>query len=163
MGQRLEKQLGGHAEFDRFSTQVLDLDEAAMQRVYALRRLAQKFPAEQEAQMNSQDLNLLHELSRKHTAVLAEKTGNLERVLLPALVSLGGTAVNAHPVANHAAWQPAAEDVYASARRVEVLISQILGMTSANVSTSTLPSDLMAALKDFQSNLDDCQRFLQAK
>ena len=160
--QRLEKHLGGHAEFDRFSTQVLDLDEAAMQRVYALRRLAQKFPAEEEARLSSRDLSLLHELSRKHTAVLAEKIGGMERILVPTLSSLGGTAVSVHPAGSHTTWQPAAEDVYRNARRVEILISQILGMTPpGNASTNSLPSDLMFALKDLQGNLDDCQKLLQ--
>jgi hypothetical protein len=49
MEARLEKRLGGHAEFDRFSTHLLDLDDAAMKRVYALHNLAQKFSPEAEA------------------------------------------------------------------------------------------------------------------
>ena len=133
-----------------------------MQRVYALRRLAQKFPAEEEARLSSRDLSLLHELSRKHTAVLAEKIGGMERILVPTLSSLGGTAVSVHPAGSHTTWQPAAEDVYRNARRVEILISQILGMTPpGNASTNSLPSDLMFALKDLQGNLDDCQKLLQ--
>ena len=159
---RLEKQLGGHAELDRFSTQVLDLDEAAMQRVYALRRLAEKFSPQEEAQLRAQDRNALDELSRKHAAVLAEKVSGMERILLPTLTSLGGTVASVHP-AGHTAWQPAAQDIYRSARRVEVLVSQMLGMTQGNASSNALPSDLMAALQELQGNLDDCQKFLQAR
>jgi hypothetical protein len=161
----IEKHLGSHAEFDRFSTELQGLTEAAMQRVYALRNLAQKFPPAQEGALNPQDLNLLHELSRKHTGMLAEKIGELDRILVPTLSSLGGTAVSVHP-ATHANWQPAAEDVFHSAQRVDMLISRMLGLTgnastSGNTSTSALPSDLLAALKELRGNLDDCQKLLQ--
>ena len=159
---RLEKQLGGHGEFDRFSTQLLDLDDLAMQRVYALRRLAQKFSPEAEAQLSSTDLTTLHEMSRKHTAVLAEKLSGMEHMLVPALSSLGGTAEAVRPSV-HAAWQPAAEDVYRNARQVEMLISQMLGMTPGAASTSALPSELLAALKDLEANVADCDRFLQPR
>jgi hypothetical protein len=161
MEARLEKHFGGHAEFDRFSTQLLDLDEAAMKRVFALRNLAQKFPSQDEAKLSSQDLNLLHELSRKHTAVLAEKIAGMERILVPAVSSLGGTAASVVPAGSHTAWQSAAEDVYRSAHSVDVLISRMLGMTAGNSSTSALPSNLMAALKDLDANLAECQQFLK--
>jgi hypothetical protein len=163
MQTKLEKQLGGHAEFDRFSTQLLDLDDAAMQRVYALHRLAQKFPSDAEAQLSAQDASVLHDLSRKHTAVLAAKVSGMERILVPTLSALGGTAAGAHPAIAYTTLQPAADDVYRSARRVEVLVSQLLGMTPAAGAASALPSDLLAALKDLQANLDGCQKFLQAR
>jgi hypothetical protein len=159
---RIEKQLGGHAEFDRFSTQLLDLDQLAMERVHALRRLAQKFSPEEEVQLSSQDLSILHEISRKHTAVLVEKVNGMERMLVPMLSSLGGTAASVRP-AVHTAWQPAVEDVYRNASRVEVLASQMLGMAPATVSANGLPSELLAALKNLQGNLDECQQFLQAR
>jgi len=157
----LEKRLGGHAEFDRFSTQLLDLDEAAMARVYALHRLAQKFPPNEEAQLDSNDLSVLHEISRKHTAVLAEKVGGMERILVPTLSSLGGTAANV-PAGGHTTWQPAADELYRNARRVDVLVSRMLGLTPGDASASSLPSDLMAALKDLRGNLDECQKLLGA-
>ena len=159
----LEKHFGGHAEFDRFSTQLLDLDDAAMQRVYALHRLAQKFSPDDEARLGSADLNILHDLSRKHIAVLAEKVGAMERILVPTLSSLGGTAAGVQPAGDRATWQPAAEDLYRSARRFDVLVSQMLGMTSGNSSTSALPSELMTALKDLEGNLNECQKSLEAK
>jgi len=162
MQARLEKRLGGHAEFDRFSTQLLDLNEAAMQRVYAVHRLSQKISTDDEAGLSSTDLNVLRDIYRKHTAVLAEKFGGMERTLLPTLTALGGTA-GVSPTPSHTAWQPVADDLYKNARRVEVLVSQMLGMTPGNPPTSALPSELMAALKDLQGNLDECQKFLQVK
>jgi hypothetical protein len=153
---RLEKHLGGHGEFERFSTQLLDLDDAAMQRVYALRRLAQKFPAADETQLSPVDRSALRDISRKHTAVLAEKVSAMEKMLNPALTSLGGSAA-AQSVGLHNSWQPAADDVYQDARRVEVLVSQLLGMTAGEAS----PSELMAALKTLRANLDDCSHRLR--
>ena len=47
----LEKQLGGRAAFEQFSDRVLQLTDAFMSRAYALRRLAQRFPSDREAQM----------------------------------------------------------------------------------------------------------------
>jgi Putative zinc-finger len=160
MESRLEKQLGGHAEFDRFSTQLLDLDDAAMKQVYALHNLVQKFSPEQEAKLSPQDLTVLHELSRKHAGALAEKLDGMEKMLAPTLTSLGGTAPTSHPP-THSNWQPAADDVFRSARRVEVLISQVLGMTQASAPANTLPSDLLAAMNELRANLADCQKVLQ--
>ena len=160
METRLEKRLGGHAEFDRFSTQLIDLDDAAMKRVYALHNLAQKFSPEAEARLSAQDLNLLHELSRKHSAVLAEKIGAMEKLLVPTLSSLGGTAASVSS-AGHTSWQSAADDVYRNGRRMEVLISQMLGMTQGKASTNALPSELMAALNELRADLDDCGKALR--
>ncbi|HUI56469.1 MAG TPA: zf-HC2 domain-containing protein [Bryobacteraceae bacterium] len=157
----VEKKLGSHAEFERFSGMVLDLDEQSMQRVYALRRLAQKFPPDSEAQLSSKDLDLLRELSRKHTAVLAEKVGAMEHILVPMLTSLGGTAANARPAVQHASWQPAAEDIYGASNRVHLLVTQMLGATVGDSAGANLPSNLQAALKDLQANLDDCRRLVK--
>jgi hypothetical protein len=101
-------------------------------------------------------LDVLHDLSRKHAAELARKIASMEKILVPTLSSLGGTAVGAHP-ASHAAWQPATEDVLSTWNRVDKLISQMLGMTSGNAS----PSDLMSALRDLRSNVEDCQKALK--
>jgi len=159
---RVEKQLGGHAEFERFSAQILESDEEAMKRVYALHSLAQKFPAASEAQLSAKDRELLTTLSREHAAVLSQKVSTLESLLLPTLSSLGGTAALVH-AAPHAAWQPAVEDLFRSSSRVDKLVSVMLGMTPSEGSTSSLPTDLLSALKDLQSNLDDCQRLIAAR
>ena len=160
METRLEKHLGGHAEFDRFSTQLLDLDDAAMKRVYALHNLAQRFSPEAEAKLSAQDSNLLHALSRKHTAVLAEKIDAMDKILVPTLSSLGGTAASV-TAAGHTSWQSATDDVFRNGRRMEVLISQMLGMTQGKASTNALPSDLMAALNELRADLDDCGKALR--
>jgi hypothetical protein len=156
---RVEKQLGGHAAFERFSAQILDSDEDVRKRTFALHNLAQKFPADTESQLNSNDRELLTTLSREHTAVLSQKVSTLENLLLPTLSSLGGTAALVH-AAPHSAWQPAAEDLFRASARVDKLVSIMLGMTPSEGSTASLPNDLLSALKDLQANLDDCQRLV---
>jgi hypothetical protein len=163
MQSRLEKQLGGHAEFDRFTTQLLDVEERAMQQVYALHNLARKFSPQDEAQLNAKDLSILHELSRKHTDELAKELSSMERILVPTLSSLGGSPVSVRPAAVHASWQPASEDVYQEARRMDRLVSQILGMAPGSASVGATSSDLLATLKDLDGDLKDCRQFLQAR
>jgi anti-sigma factor RsiW len=153
---RLEKQLGSHAEFDRFSAQLQDLLEASRERVFALRNLAKKFPLADESRLSAPDLSLLHDLSRKRAAEVAGEIGSLEKILIPTLSSLGGTAATSH-TANHTSWQSAADDLSNSAHQVDVLISQMLGMAAGNAR----PSDLMTALNEFHANLDDCQKALK--
>src|ERR1035437_2311861 len=62
---RVEKQVGGRAQFERFSSQVLELDDAAMARVYALRTLAQKFPVDSESQLSVKDRELQFGIHRE--------------------------------------------------------------------------------------------------
>jgi hypothetical protein len=156
MEARLEKHLGGHAEFDRFSTQLQELMEGSMTRVYALHNLALKFSPEAESHLNSGDIKLLHELSRKHAADLAAKIAAMDKILVPTLASLGGAASPIHPSA-HATWQPATNDVLQSANQVEHLVSRLLGMTPGNAT----PSELMTALSELRANVDDCQKTLR--
>ena len=153
---RLEKHLGGHAALERFSNELLDLDDAAMQRVYALHRLAQKFSPAEEASLSPKDRAALHELSRKHTAVLASKLDGMGSILNPALSALGGTAASV-PTASQMGWQPAANDLVRSASDLDKLISQMLAMTPGNPS----PSDLMTAWGELRANLDRCRQALK--
>ena len=134
---------------------MLDFDESAMPRVYALHNLAQKFPPESEAQLSSQDLSLLRELTRKHAAALAEKIGGMERAMVPALTSLGAHR-RIYTAAAHGLGA-GREDGFRSAGRVDVLGSQLLGMTPG----SAVPSDLIAAMKELEANLQDCQKLLK--
>ena len=118
---RVEQKLGGRAEFERFSGKMLDAVDAAMSRAYALRSLAQRFP--EGTEMSAQDRALLAEMAREHTKVFSSQMNDLSRTLAPVLVSLGGSPAQGRPANSYAAWQPAAEDAFRDARRVEVLLS----------------------------------------
>ncbi len=157
---RVERQLGSHAEFEKLSSQLMDWNEAAMARAYALRALAQKFPASAESELAAGDRRLLREMAREHAAALAQPVAGIEETLVPILTALGGAA-EAPPAANHASWQPAAEDLFRASRRVDVLLSVMLGMAPGDGSTANLPAELRSALRELRADRDDCQRLLQ--
>jgi hypothetical protein len=158
---RLEKQVGGRVELERFSSQMLDWTEAAMARAYALRALAQRFPAGNEDGMTAPDRQLLDDLARNHAANFATRIDGLHRTLAPVLVALGGVTAQGRPANSHAAWQSAAEDAFRAGRRVEMLLSQLLGVAPETANAQSLPSDLLAAMAELRADLEDCQKALK--
>jgi hypothetical protein len=159
MERRMEQQLGGRAEFERFSSQVLDWNDAAMARAYALRGLAQRFPADSEAAMSPNDSRALRELALEHTAAMEGQVGSLQRAVVPLLISLGGSSPS-RPAANAVYWQPAAEDLFRASRRVELLLTTLLGVTPGDTPSADLPSQLLKALEELRADLDRCKRLL---
>ena len=153
---RLEEQLGGRAEMERFGSRVLDLNEALMSRAYALRSLAQRFPAGSEASMSAADRETLHAMAREHLSALVSQSGTMERVLGPVLKSVGAATPAQHAAAS-ANWQGSAEDVFRASRRVEVLLSDLLGVAASQKPAAGLPTDLQSALADLQASVAACQ------
>jgi hypothetical protein len=156
---RLEKQLGGRAAFERFSMRVLDGNEAAMSHAYALRSVAERFPAANEASMAAPDRAQLHQLAREHVAALETQVRVIENALAPVLASLGGKAAAAAP-GSDAAWQQAAEDSFRASRRLEVLLSVMLGVTPGQNPAGDLPSQVLSAVADLKAGLGRCQNLL---
>jgi hypothetical protein len=156
---RVEQQVGGHAEFERFSAQVLDRNESMMSRAYALRALAQRYPAEAEGRLSPQERQIVRDMALDHTAALLREASGMERALNPILAAMGGTAA-ARPAALQSTWEPAAEDLFAAAHRVEVQVSVMLGVTHTDGSTNHLPSELLSAIRELRANLSQCQQLL---
>jgi len=161
---RLEARLGGRPQFERFSGQVLDWTDSAMSRVYALRRLAQQFPAEAEAGMRPGDRRTLHALGAEHAAALAKDLQKIASTVPPVLSGLG--AAGSSPAASSAsAWQAAAENLFTSGRRVETLLAEVLGV-SAGTTAAIRPqgadaaSQLLTALAQFTRDNEQCLRLL---
>jgi hypothetical protein len=155
--ERIEKQLGGRVYFERLASQLLDMSDAMMARAYAMRRLAQRFPPGVEAQLNSPQRQLLGKLNQEHAAVLTRQTIEMERLVNPVLVSLGGAAAGAGALPADS-WQTATEDLFRSARRVEVLIAAILGVAPADVPGERLPSQVLAGLARLRSEAEASER-----
>lgn len=157
---RLEQQLGGRAEFEKFSSQILDANETAMARAYALRLLAQRFPAATETELSPADRRELRAMAREHAASLGAQIAGIQRVLNPVLSSLGAAPAAKSAADTAATWQPAAEDLFRSSRRVEVLLSLLLGVTPQQGVAAEVPAQLMSAVAELRANLDQCQRLL---
>ena len=155
---RVEKQLGGRPQFERFSSQMLDWSDAAMARTYALRRLAERFPASSEAAFSPADRHALRQIARENAAVLADLAGRMSRTLKPVLTGLGGQTATPSPLVVDA-WQPAAEDLVLTAQRVERRLSVMLGAAPAD-GAAFPASALLADLDRLQSDIVICQRLL---
>ena len=158
---RIERQLGGRAAFERFSAHVLDGNEAAMSHAYALRSVAERFKPASEASMEMADRAQLHQLARDHVAALSTQVRAMENALGPVLAGLGGkAAASPSATATDAAWQQAAEDSFRASRRLEVLLSIMLGVTPGQNAPGDLPSQVLSSLADLRADLGRCQNLL---
>jgi len=155
---RIAEQMGGRAHFDELAAQVLDRSEPLMARAYALRRLQEKFPATLEAQLSPEDLATLRRLQREHTAALRQQTRELEQTLKPALKSTpSGQAFGLS-----GALQPATEELFQSARRVEKLLAVVFGAAAPDdaMHTTQLPAQLMSAVSELRANVEAYEHLL---
>jgi hypothetical protein len=157
---RIEERLGGRPQFERFSSSVLDWTDSAMTRAYALRRLAQQFPAAAETQMTPEDRRTLHKLGREHLAAFAKDARRIANTVNPVLTEMGAAAAQHETRSEPAAWQSASEDLLASARRAETLLAVVLGVAPAETASGDAPAQLFAALAQLSSRTEQCQRLL---
>ncbi len=161
---RVEKQAGGRAGFERLSADVLDASETMMARAYALRRLADRFPGEIEAQLGVEDQRLLARLHQEHAAALVRQESEIRRLIEPVLVALGASATGLAPAPTSAAsWQPAARELFQAARRVETLLGMMLGGASAETVSEDLPAQLLSSLARLRAASESYERLTKAE
>ncbi len=144
---RLEKHAGDRASFERFTAQTLDRNEAMMSRAYALKRLAERFSPQVEAELSAGDRQLLRTLVREHSLALTREAVEIERLSLPVFgpasePDAGGArnALSAGP------WQLATEDLFRAARRVESLLAAAIGGAPTAIPVEDLPTQLLSGL-----------------
>ena len=157
---RIEERLGGRPQFERFSSSVLDWTDSAMTRAYALRRLAQQFPAAAENEMTAEDRRTLRRLGREHLAAFTKGAQRLANTVNPVLAGMvpGGAQLEVHAVPT--GWQAASEDLLATARRAETLLAIILGVAPAENAPGDAPAQLIVALAQLSRDTEECQRLL---
>ncbi len=152
---RIAEQVGGRAHFDELAAQVLDMSEPLMSRAYALRRLVERFPIEVEAQLAPQDLDTLRRLQREHSAALRQQVVELDQALKPALKSVSGSVRGAPGAAlSSDAWQPATEELFQSARRVEKLLAVMFGAAPADAADQQLPAQLLSSVTQLRAKVE---------
>lgn len=154
---RIAEQLGGRAEMDRFASRVLDLDESVMSRAYALRSLAQRFPAGNDGGMTATDRASLRQLAGEYLGSMTSQVSTMQRALGPVLKAVGAGNPGRRAAANAPTWQAAAEEVLRNSRRVEVLLSDVLGVASTASPGAASPGELLGAMADLQGSLESCQ------
>ena len=158
---RVEAQLGNRQQWENFTSQLLDRNDAVMTRAYALRRLAQQFPTEAQGQFSAADRELLKNVGREHLEALTRETAALSASVSPVLTGMGATPVETQsgPVAPTANWQGGAEELFHAARRVETLSAALLGV-SPDPPAGDIPSNLLTALARLQADVQQCERLL---
>lgn len=124
---RLAERVGGRSNLDQLATQVLDTSESMMARAYALRRLAEEFPAGAEANLNAADRQLLERLRIEHTTAMRQAAGEIDRALESILAGTlaGDTAIP--EAAASGSWQAATEELFQSARKLDKLLGVMFG------------------------------------
>ena len=151
---RIEQQIGGRQNFEQFSSQLLDMTDAMMSRAYALRRLADRFSKDLEASLSPADRQVLQNLNREHTAAIKRQAAQIERLLKPVLVPLGGSpAGGTSSGIRSVSWQPATEELFQNARNVETLLAVMLGVTPGN-SNAQLPSEVLVSVAQLRASSD---------
>jgi len=148
---RVASRIGGRVYFAQLASQVLDLTEPMMSRAYALRRLAEQFPAEVESELTGPDRRLLGSLVSEHTDALRRHAAELDRLLRPALGPVSATPDGA---ASSGAWQPATEELFQSARRVDTMIAVLFGAAAGDTPGEQSPAQLLSSLAQLRTRLD---------
>ena len=157
---RIEERLGGRPQFERFSSTVLDWTDSALTRAYALRRLAQQFPAQDEAGMSAEDRRTLHQLGREHLAAFNKDAQRVSNTVKPILTGMGARVAPREAAPDPAIWQAASQDLLASARRAERLLAVVVGVAPAENGAGDAPAELLIALAEVSSRAELCQRLL---
>ena len=155
---QLQDQLGGRAQSERFSAQLLDQSDAAMARAYALRRLAQEFPPPAEREMGAPDRRLLRSMAREHLAAMAAGFQGIDGAVSPLLAARDGGALR-EPRAAAENWQDAAGEALRAAREVETALAALLGAAPAE-DGADLSSRFASAMSNLKASLERCQRLL---
>jgi len=154
----LEEQLGGRAEFERFSSQILDVDEGVMDHASALHNLAQRFPAASERELSVENRRVLRGIAREHINSLYSTVNSLQRAISPVLTSLGGAAAR-RAATSETDWQTSAEQLFLASHRMQVLLSVLLGVAPGR-NSGDLPSQVLNAVSELRADLDRCQQLL---
>ncbi len=159
----LEAKLGGRAQLEAFASELLDHADATMARVYALRRLAQQFPASQEAQLPASEESVLKNLGHEHLAALSQEIGLIDGLLSPVIPELRAKSRTSAPAASASTWQDSVESLFSSARRVQTMLAIFLGATAdhdATGSQSATPGQVTDALTHLRADVQQCEQLL---
>ncbi|MBL8178572.1 MAG: zf-HC2 domain-containing protein [Bryobacterales bacterium] len=142
--------LGGRNNFDQFSDQNLLLMDAAMSRVHALRRLAERFPAARETGLSADDRKTLSGLRATHAAALLEKLDVLDQHMTQLLTGLSIPAEAPAAVQVLSEWQAASQDIFFHARTLEKNMGILLGSAAGE---ATSPAQIHFLLRQLRTKL----------
>jgi hypothetical protein len=146
------------SEVDRRAAEALEEYDALMSRVYALRRLADRFPPTVESELGAAEKLVLRSLRHDHATAFARRTASVERLLIPAIFEPNASAAPARPPDLPLQWQPAAEELFRSARRLEKLLGAALGGAPAEVPAESIPSQVVSGIAQLRALAEGFER-----
>jgi len=173
---RLEGILGGQNARESFTREVLANTGDALSHAFALRNLAVRYPAEEEAKLAPATRQQLLQMVVDHIAVLIERTNTLKGFLWPLLEALSSSQLSApSPRATegawsgHAgesagtalqspgsgpAWQDASRRFLVETQQVDRLIEGLLSRTNNPTPAAQVVPELRQALSQEQQDLN---------
>src|SRR6185503_5964572 len=113
------------AAYQNFVDRTLELSDAVMTRIYALRSLATHFPPDTEVQLSPEGRRLLGSIRNQHVAALRENVRALDRSLEPIV---GSTTPAAPAAAGN--WQSSVQELFEAGENTDHMISRILAPAS---------------------------------
>ena len=136
-----------------------------MSRAHALRRLAQRFPSSDEAQMNATERASLRDLRREHAGALLRLVADTQVRVEPALAALLPRApARPAPVAQAPdSWQDATEELFGEARRAEALLVAMLGGVAGEAQPQDLAAQVLASLAQLRARAEAYERMTVAR
>jgi hypothetical protein len=151
----MEERLGGRAAFEQFADGVFELADTFMSRAHALRRLAQRFPPDIEAQMTSQQRQLLERLRQDHAEALLGNVRELEGRIHSAL---GMALDDAQQVDPPGQWQDKTEQLFVEARYAETMLVALLGGSPEEIQSPELPARVAASVSQLLKRAENYLR-----
>ncbi|HKA01973.1 MAG TPA: hypothetical protein VKE70_35930, partial [Candidatus Solibacter sp.] len=145
----LEKQLGGRAAFEQFTEHIFEMTDAFMSRAHALRRLAERFPADLETQMTPPQRELLKKLRQEHAEELLRNVADVQGRMQPLLAGLGEPGGATHVAVPSGSWQDATDQLFDEARRAETMLVAMLG--NGDNQSQGLPAQIAASLAQLRA------------
>jgi hypothetical protein len=139
----MERQLGGRASFEQFADRILDMTDAVMSRAHALRRLAERFPPDIEAQMTPQQRQLLDGLRHEHAQAVLRSVVEIEESSRPVLGAGSGAG---QQVKTSAEWHDETEQLFSEARQAETMLVALLSASADDAQSPELPAQVAASL-----------------
>jgi len=91
-------------------------------------------------------------LQHEHITALRQQSSELDRLLKPMRGSAhGSSGITSSGAISATAWQPATEELFQSARRVEKLLAVMFGAAPAESLGDQIPSQLLSSLAQLRA------------
>jgi hypothetical protein len=110
--------------------------------------------------MTAEERRSLRTLGAAHLDAFARDSQAIATTFRPILTGLGGSVGASETRPDPATWQAASEELLTAARRVETLSAVILGVSAPKGTYETAPSQLLAALAQLSSRVEQCRKLL---